>query len=581
MTTETTSTPDPNTNPAPSPTPSPTPNPNPSSLIHPRREPFEHGLLPIPKLIFPDPTPTLIQLKQQLSTHNRVNSSLLAESLQISTDHARLILDTLASVLHSDSDPLVKARPDEVDSAGADLRDLILFLYIQSYKKLLPRTHKDAASVADVWPSTSAFDGYLSALSPLQLVRSNNRRFMPSQADEEAHQLSYLQKHMANILSLLAEPVEGEGEGEGEGEESLVLSMEGFEHLGFLLHFGDKGSEVVTLSQAAPFFANSDPDMPAIPAPATQVHDWISQNISSALEHITERISAKENGPANSSDSDVAMTDACTSSIKTPPSARGSCFIEGISKSSFVKQPSDLKGSSSVKVLNCHDSILYILAPLRYATIYGCSDATIVLGAVGKAVRIEHCERVHVITAAKRVCIANCRECVFFLGVNQRPLIVGDNHKLQVAPYNTFYSELEEHMADVGIDTTINRWDETLALGVVDPHDSLSHPAGVSDFQAEPAARVDPDQFTNFLIPNWFGAESPGSTKDNPFQLPEAYMASQQRNQKNLGETKKLLREAPLEENQKRELSSALHLLFKDWLYASGNVRQLYCLQGD
>jgi hypothetical protein len=30
----------------------------------------------------------------------------------------------------------------------------------------------------------------------LQLVRSNSRRFMPSQADEEIHQLSYLQKHM-------------------------------------------------------------------------------------------------------------------------------------------------------------------------------------------------------------------------------------------------------------------------------------------------------------------------------------------------------------------------------------------------
>ncbi|KAJ6749732.1 hypothetical protein OIU85_000373 [Salix viminalis] len=533
MTTEPTSTTDPN------PDPDPIPNPNSSSLIHPRREPFEHGLLPIPKLIFPDTTQTLTQLKHKLSPLNRVNSSSLADSLQISTDHARLILDTLAS----------------------------------SYKKLLPRTHKDAAAVADVWPSTSAFDGYLSALSPLQLVRSNSRRFMPSQADDEAHQLSYLQKHMANILSLLAESVEVEG------QESLVLSMEGFEHLGFLVQFGDKGSEV-TLSQAAPFFANSDPDMPAVPVPATQVLDWISQNIASALEHITERISAKENGPANSSDPDVAMADACASSIKTSPSARGSCFIEGISKSSFVKQALDLKGSSSVKVLNCHDSILYILAPLRYATIYGCSDATIVLGAVGKAVRIEHCERVHVITAAKRVCIANCRECVFFLGVNQRPLMVGDNHKLQVAPYNTFYSELEEHMADVGIDANINRWDETLSLGVVDPHDSLSHSAGVSDVQAESAARLDPDQFTNFLIPNWFGGESPGSTKDNPFQLPEAYMASQQRNLKNLEETKQLLREVPLEENQKRELSSALHLLFKDWLYASGNIRQLYCLQG-
>jgi TBCC domain-containing protein 1 len=45
----------------------------------------------------------------------------------------------------------------------------------------------------------------------LQLVRSNSRRFMPSQADEEIHQLSYLQKHMANILSLLADSIEGEG----------------------------------------------------------------------------------------------------------------------------------------------------------------------------------------------------------------------------------------------------------------------------------------------------------------------------------------------------------------------------------
>ncbi|TYG84286.1 hypothetical protein ES288_D01G237500v1 [Gossypium darwinii] len=558
------------------------PNPiiGPITLLHPRREPFEHGLLPIQKLIFTDPLQALIPLKQKLassssssSTH-RVNSDALADALQISSEHARLILDTLASVLHSEPDPLVNAHPDDVGSVGSDLRDLILFLYIQSYKRLLPRSHKDSAAVADVWPSTSAFDGYLSALSPLQLVRSNTRRFMPSQADEEAHQLSYLQKHLANIISLLSEPVEGEG------EESLVLTMEGFEHLGFLIQFGDKGSEGIPLSQAAPFFANSDPDMPAVPVPASQVLDWLQENIASSLEHITDKISAKENGPQGGSDQDVAMADASSSSARASPSARNCCFIEGVSKSSYVKQASDLK-HSSVKVINCHDSVIYILAPLRYATIYGCSDATIVLGAVGKAVRVEHCERVHVIIAAKRVCIANCRECLFFLGVNQRPLVVGDNHKLQVAPYNTFYSQLEEHMTEVGIQATMNRWDEPLALGAVDPHDSLSHPAGVSDVQAESAAQLDPDQFTNFLIPNWFEGESAGSTKDNPFPLPDAYLKSQLRNQKNLSEIKQILREAPLEENRKRELSCALHVYFKDWLYASGNIRQLYCLQGD
>ncbi|XP_028777670.1 TBCC domain-containing protein 1-like [Neltuma alba] len=552
---------------------------DPSTVIHPRREPFEHGLLPIPKLIFSDPTQTLISLKQkllELSPNRRANSAAISDALQISIDCARLVLDTLASVLHSESEPLVRAKPEEIESVGADVHDLVLFLYIQSYKKLLPRTHKDSAAVADVWPSTSAFDGYLSALSPLQLVRSNSRRFMPSQADEEAHQLSYLQKHLANILSLLAEPVEGEGE----GEESLVLTMDRFEHLGFLIQFGDKGSEGSTLSQSSPFFANSDPDMPAVPVPAAQVHDWLLQNIASSLENISERASLKENGPGSVSDQDVAMVDAITVPVKASPSTRGPCFIEGISKSSYSKNVSDIKGSS-VKVLNCQESAIYILAPVRFATVYGCSDATIVLGAVGKAVRVEHCERVHVIVAAKRICIANCRECVFFLGVNQQPLIVGDNHKLQVAPYNTYYSQLEEHMAEAGILPTVNRWDEHVALGAVDLHDSLSHPAGVSDVQAESATRVDPDQFTDFVIPGWLGGESTGSTKHNPFTLPDAYMASQLRNQKNLGEIRQLLREAPLEENRKKELSSALHVCFKDWLYASGNIRQLYCLQGE
>ncbi|KAH1039157.1 hypothetical protein J1N35_040900 [Gossypium stocksii] len=561
-----TSTSDPNSNSTPTPT----------ILLHPRREPFEHGLLPIQKLIFTDPVQALTQLKEKLSSSLaiRVGSAALADALQISSDHARLILDTLSSVLHSESDPLVTARPEDVDSIGADLRDLVLFLYIQSYKRLLPRSHKDSAAVADVWPSTSAFDGYLSALSPLQLVRSNTRRFMPSQADEEAHQLSYLQKHLANILSLLSEHVEGEG------EESMVLTMEGFEHLGFLIHFGDKGSEGVPLSQAAPFFANSDLDMPAVPVLASQVHDWLLEIIAASLEHVSEKISAKESGSPSSSDQDIAMSDASPSYAKASQSARSSYFIEGVSKSSYVKQASDLK-NSSVKVINCHDSVIYVLAPLRYATIYGCSDATIVLGAVGKAVRVEHCERVHVILASKRVCIVNCRECIFFLGVNQQPLIVGDNHKLQVAPYNTFYSQLEEHMTEVGIDATINRWHEPLALGVIDPHDSLSHPAGVADAQTESAACLDPDQFTNFLIPNWFEGEPTKSTRNNPFPLPDPYFTSQQRNKKNLGEIQQILREAPLEENRKRELSCALHVYFKDWLYASGNIRQLYCLLGD
>ncbi|AQK60084.1 Tubulin binding cofactor C domain-containing protein [Zea mays] len=438
-------------------TPSPTPatppvpaTPSPTVLLRPRREAFEHGLLPIPKLIFPEGTlaQTLAQLKEKLAASapdGRVRAAALAEALQIPQEQAALALATLAAVLPAEDPALGDGA---VDGSAADIRDMLLFLYIQSYKRLVPRSaHKDSPVVADVWPSTSAFDGYLSALSPIQLVRSNSRRFMPSQADEEIHQLSYLQKHMANILTLLADSVEGDG------DDSLVL--------------------------------------------------------------------------------------------------------------------------------NCHDSVIYILAPLKYATVYGCSDATVVLGAVGKVVKVEHCERVHIIAAAKRICIANCRECIFYIGVNHQPLVLGDNHKLQVAPFNTCYPQLHEHMIQVAVDPSVNKWDQPFVLGVVDPHDSLSHPAGVSDVKAESATCLDPDLFTNFLIPSWFGDERQGTTNRNPFPLPEIYGTSQSKKRSALEDIQKMIRELQLDENRKRELATALHVQFKDWLYASGNIRQLYCLQGD
>ncbi|KAL5225554.1 hypothetical protein ABZP36_012193 [Zizania latifolia] len=498
-----------------------------SPLLRPRREAFEYGLLPIPKMVFPEGTltQTLAQMKERLAAGGgaRVGAAALAEALQIPAEQAALALGTLVAVL-----PVEDPALGEDGSGAADLRDLLLFLYVQSYKRLVPRAHKDSPAVADVWPSTSAFDGYLSALSPIQLVRSNSRRFMPSQADEEVHQLSYLQKHMINILSLLADSVDREG------DESMVLTIETFEHLGFLLQF----SEGTPLSQVATFFANSDPDMPAAPVPVAQVHDWIVQNIAASLENAADKSTAKENSQQSASDPDVTMAEAVTNARIQSSSPigtavpnnqghyRNTTFVEGFSKTSVVKQASDIKGHS-IKVLNCHDSVIYILAPVKYATVYGCSDTTIVLGAVGKVVKVEHCERVQIIVAAKRICVANCRECIFYLGVNHQPLIVGDNHKLQVAPFNTFYPQLGEHLAQVGVDPNINKWDEPFVLGVIDPHDSLSHPAGVSDVQAESATCLDPDLFTNFLIPSWFEAHGP--TKYNPFTLPEVYWASQRK----------------------------------------------------
>lgn len=149
--------------------------------------------------------------------------------------------------------------------------------------------------------------------------------------------------------------------------------MDRFEHLGFLFHYGDKGLEGNSLSQSSPFFANSDPNMPAVPAPASQVHDWLLQNIASALGRIAERTSSKENGPVSASDQDVAMTDASTTSVKVSTSARGASIIEGISKSSYAKHASDIKGSS-VKVCFLHLSVFLVYYCLNFTSSRYCGS---------------------------------------------------------------------------------------------------------------------------------------------------------------------------------------------------------------
>ncbi|KAI8531058.1 hypothetical protein RHMOL_Rhmol11G0107900 [Rhododendron molle] len=127
-------------------------------IIHPRREPFEHGILPHTEahLHRAHPNPTLPQANPIPPSPR----ACLVRGPPDPPNHARLIVDTIAVIHYSDCD--IEA------GGGVDVCVLIQFLYVQLYKRLLPRTHKDSATVVDVWSSTSAFDGYLSALSPLQ-----------------------------------------------------------------------------------------------------------------------------------------------------------------------------------------------------------------------------------------------------------------------------------------------------------------------------------------------------------------------------------------------------------------------------
>ena len=67
-----------------------------------------------------------------------------------------------------------------------------------------------------------------------------------------------------------------------------------------------------------------------------------------------------------------------------------------------------------------------------------CDVHVQVVGAVGRLLRVERCERLQLVAATTRICIATCHDCVFYLGVNRPPLLIGDNRFLQVCPATTW-----------------------------------------------------------------------------------------------------------------------------------------------
>ena len=111
--------------------------------------------------------------------------------------------------------------------------------------------------------------------------------------------------------------------------------------------------------------------------------------------------------------------------------AGGVVDIQGVCKSTVAKGEDDFP-NGVLRVTDCHDSVIYALAPLQYASVACCSDCTVVVGAVGRMLRVERCERLQLVAGCVSICISSCHDCVFYLGVNRPPLLLGDNRFVQV-----------------------------------------------------------------------------------------------------------------------------------------------------
>lgn len=357
-----------------------------------------------------------------------------------------------------------------------------------------------------------------------------------------------------------------------------------------------EGSEESSISRRCGLFAGGD----RATVPAAALREWLVSRLVGA-RHFGKSKSAPHRLPgALSSPGRAASPGAAPGGSPASPgtnpgtlssylpcsTSRASAVIENVRRGTAVRRRRDFPASASVRVADCEDAVVYLLAPAAYVSVVGCANCVVVVGAASRAVRVERCRRVTVIAAARRLRVRAARECVFHLGVAERPVFLGECRGNVLAPYNTFYETLEADLETAGLSVdalSVDAWrDPQCALASGD--ESLAGDASPRRGDAagsEPPAveRMSPEAFAPFIVPfrgDFYQTFSTKPTRANPFAVPDAYVAALDAKVRAVAALRGALRDARLGEEKKRDLQATIQAHFKEWLLESGCMRQVY-----
>ncbi len=543
-----------------------------------------------------------------------VAKSQLAAALGVDGDQMNVLLDILSDV----SDTGVDAR--RLGSTGngeetVDLARLLLLILVHVHLK------RQGKSSDDLWPSTNPNQNYHHQMEPSSPLKLHAKSFAPgSQSSQgtvgvsyehiqhETRRLSeFLAVHVDDILMLISD---------GDGAEPT--SAHELARLSFLLTgviLPGSGEDVAQRVREA--FARATPATTST-GNANSTGSGSQGFPGSPASGRRTRSSSSVDKPDGATRTDGGTAGATISSmakIITREEAPGSSdsgdehdvLIQGVHKVTVIRGEDEILGAESVRILDCHDSVIYILAPIKWCQVVSCTNSIVVLGAVGQSLRVEYCERLQVVAVTSHTVINTCHDCIVYAASNRPPLIVGDNRFVQLAPYNSGYDNLEQHMAVSGVSPDANQWDAPVTLmpekpvfkhsaqGNLHVQHQLDHSKSVT--------LLPPEKIMPFVIPFkggsgplCGGAAAPltrGTSNDTltglltqefvdfcpcPFPLPQVYVDAWKSRMAGIATVKEAYKQAKLSTEQKQAFTSAVQSYFKEWLQHGGGMREVYDL---
>ncbi|CAG9465421.1 unnamed protein product [Pedinophyceae sp. YPF-701] len=570
---------------------------------------LEYGLLPLAALL-----PDLRRIAHVMEIFRKLNAESVqqesnffvdiyhaAYSVGLNIPQMKALVDVLDSV--ATTQVIRTGLQPGADTRFVDVHAVLLFLVSQLFERHT-KGMDDMVSrqTNEVWPMSGGPHGMPSPTrapgSPgsagIAAAAAQSAPGFHSQLGHVAKGFSdFVLKHAADLVRLCSD--------RGHLEDPATIRPGEFDRLGLLLTQAGTGDpntpppKPPRLSTLCPLFKDGKP------CAAPDLVAWLRGHVS----------------PPSIGAAGIALGDNASAQE-----------IVGLHRATVVRGE-DACPSGSLRILGCHDSVIYALCPVQYCSLQGCTDCTVVVGAVGRMIRLERCERLRLIVACKRVTASTCHDCTLFLGTNRPPYMLGDNRFVQVAPYCTRYERLQAHLDMVRVSSLVNLWDQPVSLarnggktlsgrGLSDtgmpespkaPRSPMRR-AG-SDFAASSptagasvgsaAALLPPDHLMPFVIPfqgaggkiaggaplmhrGGSGREEYGlgggmKVSDNVqggvFPLPSEYAQALERKLMAVSQLRGAVKGADLPDPRKNELQAVVQLAFKDWLVSSGNMRQV------
>lgn len=118
----------------------------------------------------------------------------------------------------------------------------------------------------------------------------------------------------------------------------------------------------------------------------------------------------------------------------------------------------------------CFRSHLYLISPYYSASIVGCSNSDIIIGAVYGTIIVSGCDRMKLSGACRKLILVNCVDCEFSIATLSPTIIEGDCRNLIIGPHNLAYRNFLTHLKQTELTSLIG-----------DKNQTSSHVSNVSD----------------------------------------------------------------------------------------------------